>query len=61
MRDIIQGRLMEEKFEYTKGKSEAIIRRRTDNAMPKIKGTKGQTTIYKIQHRKLKIEEYEPN
>jgi hypothetical protein len=61
MRDIIQGRLMEEKFEYTKGKSEAIIRRRTDNAMPKIKRTKGQTTIYKIQHRKLKIEEYEPN
>ena len=52
---------MEEKFEYTKGKSEAINRRRTDNAIPKIKRTKGQTTIYKIQHRKLKIEEYEPN
>jgi hypothetical protein len=61
MRDIIQGRLMEEKFEYTKDKSEAINRRRTDNALQKIKRTKGQTTIYKIQHRKLKIEEYEPN
>jgi hypothetical protein len=40
---------MEEKFEYTKGKSEAINRRRTDNALQKIKRTKGQTTIYKIR------------
>ena len=26
----------------------------------KIKGTKGQTMIYKILHRKLKIEQHEP-
>jgi hypothetical protein len=34
--------------------------RRTDNTMAKRKRTKGQTTIYKTLHRKLKIEQYEP-
>jgi hypothetical protein len=29
------------------GKSESVYRRRNDNAMAKIKSTKGQTTIYK--------------
>jgi hypothetical protein len=33
---------MEEKFEYTKDKSEAINRRRTDNALQKIKRTKNK-------------------
>jgi hypothetical protein len=31
-------------------------KRRTDNTMIKRKKTKGQTTIYKTLHRKLKIE-----
>ena len=35
-------------------------RSRTDNTMAKRKRTKGQTTIYKILHRKLKIEQHEP-
>ena len=29
--------------------------------MTKRKGTKGQTTIYKTLHRKLKIEQHEPH
>jgi hypothetical protein len=33
--------------------------RRTDNIMEKRKRTKGQTTIYKTLHRKLKIEQHE--
>jgi hypothetical protein len=44
-----------------KGKSEAVNRRRTDNTMAKTKGTKGQTTMYEILHRKLKIEKHEPH
>ena len=44
-----------------KGKSEAVNRRRTDNTMTKTKGTKGQTTMYEILHRKLKIEKHEPH
>ena len=39
-------------------KPEAIYRR-TDNTMSKGKGAKGQTTIYKILHRKLNIEQHE--
>jgi hypothetical protein len=31
----------------------------TDNTMAKTKRTKGQTTIYKTLHRKLKIEQQE--
>ena len=47
---------MEEKFEYTKGKSEAI-NQRTENTMTIRKRTKGQTTIYTENiHIKLKIE-----
>jgi hypothetical protein len=42
-----------------KGLSESVNRRRTDNAMAKRKRTKGQTTIYKRLHRKLKIEQHE--
>jgi len=38
-----------ERFEDTKG-----VIRRTGNAITKWKTTKGQTTIYKILHRKLK-------
>ena len=46
-----------EKFEDTKGRqSESVNRRRTDNTMAKRKSTKGQTTIYKNIHIKLKIE-----
>jgi len=33
--------------------------RRTDNTMAKRKNTKGQTTIYKTLHIKLKIEKHE--
>jgi len=38
-----------------KGSSESV-NRRTDNTMAKRKRTKGQTTIYKTLHKKLKIE-----
>jgi hypothetical protein len=34
----------------------SIYRRRADNPMDKIKNTKGETTIYKTLHIKLKIE-----
>jgi len=47
-----------EKFEDAKGFSEAENHRRTDNTIVKGKRTKGQTTIYKTLHRKLKIELY---
>ena len=33
----------------------------TDNTMAEAKRTKGQTTIYKTLHRKLKIDQHEPN
>jgi len=33
----------------------------TDNTMAKRKKEKGQTTIYKTLHRKLKIKQHEPN
>jgi hypothetical protein len=45
-----------EECEDTKGVSESVNRRKTDNGMTKRKRTKGQTTIYKTLHRKLKIE-----
>jgi len=45
-----------EEFEDTKGQSESVNRRRTDNTMTKRKRTKGQTMIYKTLHIKLKIE-----
>ena len=38
-----------------------VNRRRTDNEMTKRKSTKGQTTIYKTIHIKLKIEQHEPH
>jgi hypothetical protein len=39
--------------------SKADNRRRTDNQITKRKRTKGQTTIYKTLHRKLKTEQHE--
>ena len=36
-------------------------RRSTENTMAKRKRTKGQSMIYKILHRKLKIEQHEPH
>jgi hypothetical protein len=36
-----------EEFEDTKGESESVYRRRTDNTMAKRKRAKGQRTIYK--------------
>ena len=36
-----------------------VKRKRTDNIMVKRKRTRGQTTIYKTLHRKLKIEQHE--
>ena len=47
---------MEEK---NKGWSEAVNLRRTGNTITKSKGTKRQTMVNKIQHRKLMIEEHE--
>jgi hypothetical protein len=46
---------VKEEFEDTKGESESVIRRTTENTMAKRKRTKGQTTIYKTLHIKLKI------
>jgi hypothetical protein len=43
-----------------KGWSESV-NRKTDNKLTKRKGIKKQTTIYKILHRKLKIEQHEPH
>jgi hypothetical protein len=37
------------------------INRRTDNTMEKGKWTKGKARIYKILHRRLKLEQHEPN
>jgi len=42
-----------------KGRSESVNQRRTDNTM--IKRKRGQTTIYKTLHRKLKIEQHVPH
>jgi hypothetical protein len=47
---------VKEEFEDIKG----VNRRRRDNNMARRKRTKGQTTIYKILHRKLKISQHEP-
>jgi hypothetical protein len=47
---------VKEEFEDTKG----VNRRRRDNNMARRKRTKGQTTIYKILYRKLKISQHEP-
>jgi hypothetical protein len=47
---------VKEQFEDTKG----VNRRRRDNNMARRKRTKGQTTIYKILYRKLKISQHEP-
>jgi len=44
-----------------KVQSQSISQRRTDNTMAKGKTTKGQTTIYKTLHRKLKVEHHEPH
>jgi hypothetical protein len=38
---------MQEEFGESKGQSESVYRRRTDNTMAKRKRIKGQTTIYK--------------
>ena len=43
----------QEEFENTK---EFVYQKRTDNTMAKRKSTKGQTTIYKTLHIKLKSE-----
>ena len=44
------------------GSSEAVNRRKTctENTIATRKETKGQTMIYKKLHRKLKIEQHEP-
>ena len=46
-------------FKIPKGLSESP-NRKTDNTMDKRKRTKGQATIYKTIHGKLKIEQHEP-
>jgi hypothetical protein len=45
-------------MKISKGKSEDLIPRMTDNIMAKSKRTKGQTTNNKTLHRKLKIEQH---
>ena len=45
-----------ETLQIPNGKSEVVIRR-TDNTMANRKGTKRQTSVNKILHRKLKIKE----
>ena len=53
--------IQQEKFEDTKVYSEAV-NRRTDKIMVKGKEKpKGQTTINKTLHRKLKIEKHKPH
>jgi hypothetical protein len=49
------------KFEDTKGVIRRRNRRRTDNIRAKRKSSKGQTTIYKTLHGKLKIDKHEPH
>ena len=49
------------RLKIPKGQSEAVNRRRTDNAMAKRKSTKGQRMFYKIQPRKLKILQHKPH
>jgi hypothetical protein len=49
-----------EEFEDTKGVIRMRKSKRTDNAIAQITRTKGQTTIYKTLHIKLKIKEHEP-
>jgi hypothetical protein len=44
------------RVEDTKGVIRFLYPRRTDKTMAKRKSTKGQTTIYKTLHIKLKIE-----
>ena len=46
-------------FEDTNGQSESVYRREANNTMAKGKRTKGQTTIFKTLHRKLKIKQHE--
>ena len=50
---------MQVNLEDTKGYSEDVNRRRTDNTMTKRKRRKGQTMIYKTTHRKPKAEQHE--
>ena len=51
----LRNKIHKKSLKIPKGYSEAVNRRRTDNTMTNRKRTKGQTTIYKTQHRKLKI------
>jgi hypothetical protein len=50
--------LVKKSLKIPMGLSEAV-NRRTDNTMDKRKRTKGQTTIFRTLHRKLKIEQHE--
>jgi hypothetical protein len=44
-----------------KGSLESVTRKKRNNAITKEKDTTGKTMIYKIPHRKLKIEQHEPH
>jgi hypothetical protein len=44
------AKLINKEFEDTKGQSESVNRRRTDNILAKRKMTKGQVTMYKSLH-----------
>jgi len=58
--DGLQICLSKKSLKIPKGLSESV-NRRTDNTLVKRKITKGRTTIYKLLHRKLKIEQHEPH
>jgi len=53
---VMQLGMRKKSMKIPNGKSEVVNQRRTDNTMAKRKSTKGQTTIYKTVHIKLKIE-----
>jgi len=54
--------MTKEMLEATKRMTSAVNQRRTeDNTMAKRKRTKGQTLIYEILHRKLRIEQHLPH
>ena len=41
-----KGKFYKKSLKISKGQSESVYRRRTDNTMAKRKSTKGQTAIY---------------
>ena len=55
-----KGQNITQKTKGTKGIIRSRKSKKTDNIMGKMNRTKGQTTIYKTLHRKLKNGQHEP-